>query len=347
MNSLKKIIIFLVISFKMLLYIINTTITNNSLIFIIYVLFIVALSLPFIFRITFTKESFLKIMLILLVSFIMFFLYKEDNVFLYSILGLILINEDRKEIIKNVFFSLLIIFSITLLLGLVGILPNTDAIRNIDGVIQIRYSLGFSNANAAFSYFIPMLLAGTYLYRKNYLFNFIMFIVILFIYFNTRCRTGFYSALLILLFNMFDMKRIFKKGNIMFIVFFCISLLLAFLFGSTKYNFINEALSYRPWYSYQFLKEGISIWGMGVSSKIILDNLYLRLLANYSIFGVILYYFIYSKGSKLCFDDSLINNLTFFFLLYNILEAITAGNFIIIIFLKEIFKSFGVVYEED
>ena len=94
MNSLKKIIIFLVISFKMLLYIINTTITNNSLIFIIYVLFIVALSLPFIFRITFTKESFLKIMLILLVSFIMFFLYKEDNVFLYSILGLILINED-------------------------------------------------------------------------------------------------------------------------------------------------------------------------------------------------------------------------------------------------------------
>ena len=86
---------------------------------------------------------------------------------------------------------------------------------------------------------------------------------------------------------------------------------------------------------------------MGVSSKIILDNLYLRLLANYSIFGVILYYFIYSKGSKLCFDDSLINNLTFFFLLYNILEAITAGNFIIIIFLKEIFKSFGVVYEED
>ena len=347
MSNLKKIIIFLIVSFKLLLYIINSTISNNSLLIVMYILLIFGLSLPFILKIKFTKESFIKIILILLTTFIMFFLYKEDNIFLYSLLGLILINEDNNDIIKVIFSSLLFMFISTLLLGFIGILPNTDVIRNVDSAIQIRYSLGFANANAPFAYFIPIVLSGIYLYKKNKLFNFIMLLISFFIYYYTKCRTGFYLVILIIIFNMLNIKNILKKGNIVFTLFFTISILLALLFGTTKYNFVNELLSYRPWYSYEFLKEGISIWGMGIPKNIILDNLYLRLLANYSIFGVIIYYYIYNKGSKLCVKDNMLIFALFFFSLYNIFEAMTIGNFVIIIFLKEIFNSFGVVYEKD
>jgi len=347
MSNLKKIIIFLIVSFKLLLYIINNTISNNSLLIVMYILLVIALSLPFILKIKFTKESFIKIMLILLITFIMFFLYKEDNIFLYSILGIILIDEDNKDIIKVIFLSLSTMFSITLLLGFIGILPNTDVIRNVDGVIQTRYSLGFSNANAAFSYFIPIVLSGIYLYKNNKPFNIIMLLISLFIYHYTKCRTGFYLVILALTFNMINLKTGIKKGNTIFMIFFITSVLLALLFGRTKYNFVNELLSYRPWYSYQFLKEGISIWGMGIPKNIILDNLYLRLLANYSIFGVVIYYYIYNRGSKLCIKDNMLIFAFFFFLLYNVFESMTIGNFVIIIFLKEIFNSFGVVYEKD
>ena len=347
MNNLKKLIIFLIVSFKLLLYIINSTISNSTLLFIMYILLIFVLSLPFILKIKFTKHSFIKIMLILITTFIMFYLYKEDNIFLYSLLALILIDEDNKNIVKVIFTSLVLIFCITLFLGLIGILPNTDVIRNVDGAIQVRYSLGFSNANAAFSYFIPVVLSGVYLYKKNKLFNFIMLLISLFIYHYTKCRTGFYLVILIILFNMLSIKNIFKKGNILFVIFFIASILLALLFGTTKYNFINELLSYRPWFSYQFLKEGITIWGTGIPKNIILDNLYLRLLANYSIFGIAIYYYIYNKGSKLCNKDNMLIYALFFFSLYNIFEAMTIGNFVLIIFLKEIFNSFGVTYEKD
>lgn len=347
MDILKKIVIFLIISFKLLLYIVNKTISSSSLLIILYILFIIILSLPFILRIKFTKESFIKISLILLVSFIMFFLYKEDNIFLYSLLGLILIDEDNKDIIKIIFSSLLIIFSITLILGIIGILPNNDVIRTVDGVAQIRSSLGFSNANAVFAYFIPIVLSGIYLYKKNKLFNFMVLIISFILYYYTKCRTGFYLVLLSLIFNIFNSGKTIKKSNIFFIAFFIISILLAVLFGITKYNYVNELLSYRPWFSYQFLKEGIFIWGMGVPENIILDNLYLRLLANYSIVGVFLYLYIYNKGSKICKKDNMLIYVLFFFLLYNVFEAITVGNFVLIIFLKEIFNSFGVVYEKN
>ena len=72
---------------------------------------------------------------------------------------------------------------------------------------------------------------------------------------------------------------------------------------------------------------------MGVPKNIILDNLYLRLLANYSIYGVVIYYYIYNKGSKLCIKDSMLIYTLFFFSLYNIFEAMTIGNFVIIVFL--------------
>lgn len=162
------------------------------------------------------------------------------------------------------------------------------------------------------------------------------------------CRTGFYLSVIIIFINLFIKNIDYKKFNKnIFMICFVISILLALFFGTTKYNTINELLSFRPWFCYQFLKLGISKWGLGIPDNIILDNLFFKLLANYSIFGIILYYYIYKNGRKICSKDKYLLYAMIFFSIYNIFEAMTIGNFVLIIFLKEIIKSYGVYYEED
>lgn len=348
MDWLKRIIIFLIISFKLLLYIINTTISNSSIIVYLYLFVIALLSFKYIINIKFDKSSFLKILLIIVISFIIFFMHKDDNIFLYSLLGLVLINEDNKEIIKTIFVSLVIIFILTIILGMVNILPITEAYRTIEGEAQVRTSLGFPNANAAFAYFIPIVLSGIYLFKKDWRFNIGALVSAIIIYSFTKCRTGFYLVIILLMFNFLKKKEIsYKFSKNSFIVCFIISILLAFFFGTTKYNSINELLSFRPWYFNQFLNQGVFAWGLGIPENLILDNLYFKLLANYSIVGFCLYYYIYKLGSKLCIKDNKIFIAMIFFNVYNILEAMTIGNFVLIIFIKEIFQSYGVNYEKN
>lgn len=348
MNRLKKIIVFLVIAFKLLLYIVNCVISTNSLITMMYLFLICILSLPFLFKLKFTRESFIKILIIFIVSFIIFYAYKEDNIFLYSLLGLILIDEDNNEIVKVIFKSLSMVFILTILLGILNVIPISESYRTIDGESQIRTSLGFPNANAAFAYFVPIVLSGMYLFKNNKLFSIIAIIIAITIYRFTMCRTGFYLSVIIIFINLFIKNIDYKKFNKnIFMICFIISILLALFFGTTKYNTINELLSFRPWFCYQFLKLGISKWGHGIPDNIILDNLFFKLLANYSIFGIILYYYIYKNGRKICSKDKYLLYAMIFFSIYNIFEAMTIGNFVLIIFLKEIIKSYGVYYEED
>lgn len=348
MDWLKKIIIFLIISFKLSLYILNTTISSSPFIAYIYVLIILLLSLKYIITINFDKKSFLKAIPIICISFIMFFIYKEDNIFLYSLLGLLLINEDNKEIIKTIFISLIIISLLTIILGEFNILPIIESYRTIEEETQIRISLGFPNANAVFAYFIPIVLSGIYLFKNNWKFNTSLLICSGIIYEFTKCRTGFYLVLLILFFNLLDKGKLnYKLLKNSFIICFIVSILLALLFGTTQNNIINELLSYRPWYAYQFLKQGIFKWGSGIPQNLILDNLYFKILANYSIVGFFLYYYIHKVGSKLLIEDRYLFIAMIFFNIYNIFEAITIGNFVLIIFLKEIFNSYGVHYEKN
>lgn len=85
----------------------------------------------------------------------------------------------------------------------------------------------------------------------------------------------------------------------------------------------------------------------GIPQNLILDNLYLRLLANYGIIGFGLYYYIFNKGFKLCKENKELIFSSFFFLFYGIFEAVTVGNFVIVIFLNEIFKSYRSDYEKS
>ena len=341
MDILKKIIIFMVVTFKLFIYIINQTICDNSLVAYIYLIVIFLLSIPFILKLSFNKSSFIKTFVVLFISFIMFAIYREDNIFLYSIVALLTMENDDREVVKTFFYSSIIICIVTILLGSTGVLPMNDSYRTIDGKVDVRMSLGFPNANALFSHALPIVLAGIYLYDKKPVFNIIALITTTILFYFCKSRTGYYLTLLVIIINLFPCKKIISKiSKKSFLYFFIISILLAVLFGSTKYNEINILLSGRPWYYLNFLKMGPLVWGCGIPNNLILDNLYLKLLANYHIVGFGLYYYIFYKGSKLLSSDSKLLFSSFFLLLYGIFESVTVVNFVIVIFLKYIFKSY-------
>lgn len=348
MDLLKKIVIFMVVAFKLLIYIINETITTSSIVVYGYLLIMFALSLPSILKIKFNKNSFIKIVLILSISLFMFLILREDNIFLYALVALITMNEDTSEIVKMFFYSTCTIYIITILFGYFGILPTSEAYRTIEGNTEVRISLGFPNANAVFTYFIPLLLEGVYLYKDKIKFNIIITIIATILFLFSKSRTGYYLTLLIIFCNLTNLKKlIYQNSKNSFLFFFIISILLGVLFGASKSNYINNLLSYRPWFSFEFLKLGPFAFGKGVPENLILDNLYLRLLANYGIIGVLLYYYIFFKGSKILREDRSLLFSSFFFLFYGVFEAVTVSNFVIVIFLKEIFKSYRSSYEES
>ena len=94
MDILKKVIIFMVVTFILFIYIINQTIWNSSLVAYLYLIVIFLLSIPFILKLSFNKSSFIKTFLILFISFIMFAVYREDNIFLYSIVALLTMENN-------------------------------------------------------------------------------------------------------------------------------------------------------------------------------------------------------------------------------------------------------------
>lgn len=348
MNILKKIIIFMVVSFKLLVYIINQTISASSLVAYLYVIVVFLLALPYLLNIKFNKESFCKTALIFIISFLMFAIFKEDNIFLYALVALISIDTDNKEIIKTFFYSGIIIYLLTIILGQVGILPIDEVYRTIDGDSQIRTSLGFPNANSVFTYFVPIVLAGLYLFDKKVIYNILVIILATILFSFCKSRTGYYLTILLVIVNLFPKKTfILKLKDNQFIFFTIISFLLAICYGNTKYNSVNLMLSGRPWYYLNFIKQGIFGWGHGVSENLILDNLYLRILANYSLIGFSLYYYIFNKGSKICKDNEKLLFSLFIMLLYGVFEAVTVVNFVITIFLKEIFAECGCEYEKN
>lgn len=268
MDLSKRIIIFMVVAFKQLIYIIDETITTSPIIIYGYLLFIIALSLPNILKIKFNKNSFIKVTIIFGISFFMFCIFKEDNVFLYSLLAIITLDEDTDKIVKEFYRSLCIIYLMTIALGYLGILPLNNSYRTIEGTTETRFSLGFANVNAVFTYFIPLFLAGNYLYKNKTKFNIVMVIIATILFVFSRSRTGYYLVLLIICCNILKKQNlVLKIVKNQFLFFFVISVLLALIFGRSKSNYINELLSYRPWYYLNFIKLTPIVWGKRYTSK--------------------------------------------------------------------------------
>lgn len=352
MDIIQKFIIFMVVTFKLQIYIINQTISSNPLITYMYVFLIFLLALPYILKIDFNKNSFIKTFVILFIAFVMFIVLREDNIFLYAIVALLAMDADDKEIVKTFFWSGVIVFAVTILLGNIGVLPISEAYRTLEGETDIRVSLGFPNANAVFTYFVPIVLAGLYLFDKKKMkivYCIIALVIATILFDSCKSRAGYYLVITIIILNLFSKNKFINKLSYHQFAFFGIcSIILAFLYGGTIYNDVNLALSGRPYYYLQFLKLGPLAWGMGIPDNLIIDNLFLKILANYGVIGFGLYFYIFNKGLSLAKDNKFILFASFMLLLYGIFESVTVVNFVIVLLLKRIFINFrGNSYGKD
>ncbi len=340
--NFKKIILFLSLAFKLLTYIIKTTVSTSSIITYLYLLIIFLLSLPYFLTKKFDTKKFLIYMSIFLFSLSILIFIEDDNLLFFTLIAILYEDEDKQKLVKSFFHISLFMYIAVLVLGILNILPNNVLIRNIDGEIQERISLGFPNPNAVFMYFIPIVLSGYYITNKKFVFNIIVLILSFILYYYTQCRTGLLVIIIFAILSLFkDIKFLRKNSKFLFIAMTIFSILFAIIFGQEKSNLINELLSSRPYLMNYYIEKGqiFSLFGKGLIDGKVLDNFYIMALVKYGFFGYFIYAYIYTKGYSFFKNDYKLTVCFIIFLIYYFCEATIPYNFVITLFLIEILKN--------
>lgn len=337
----KQLIILIALSFRFVPIFYSSSYLNYLLIIILFLLTILN-----ILKLKLPRDKFFTMVTLLLLSLLIFIVYREDNLFIYYVTALAFLKGKDNIIIKKFLIISLCLFSLILVSGKLSIINVIEGGRYIDGETIVRNSLGFGNINSAFVYYLGIIF-GLYYFLHNHKFKLLLLYVpttlmALYMYRETDCRTGFYIYLLFVVVSLIYNKKLnnyFKRIVPYLFVFFTIfSFLLAIIYGTTMSNEVNSLLSGRPYFSYYYIKnfKFISLVGTGVVGHYVLDNYYLSLLVKSGIVGYITYLYVFTKSSKIISDNYAYSLVILFTLIYGILECGLYGNFIYIIMLKNI-----------
>ena len=345
-KMINRIVIVLCIIYKMFAYVSSSLLPMNNVINKVLFFTIIILSLYTLLNNEFNKKSFIFMIITLVLSLIMFFVNQGDNLIFYILIALVSKEFSDDKIVKYFFFGGLVCYIVIYLLGYTGFIKSTEVYRTIAHESVTRNSLGFANANAVFTTFVPITYALLYLITSKKVFiiyNIIFLLIAIYLFNESQSRTGFYMFIFTSLIYYLPKLKIINKYN--FLHCFIITIAITLLFGQNKYNFVSTILSYRPYYFYFYLKEGIFMLGKGVIDNMVLDNFYLGLLSYYHIVGFIIYGIIYYYGTKLS-DNYKLNLISFSFLVYGIFEYIVPFNFVIVLFYRKIINHLrGIEYE--
>ncbi len=340
------ILVFLCILLKYLItYGISKSVLYAFLIFLIIFLIID------IYKKKIRKNEFIKIIILLSISAYMVILYQDVNFLISLIMAVICIRKDNKNYVKKFLIFSILLYSMTIVLYYIGILESKNLIRLTEDGIVTRYSLGFNHPNEVFLFFIPIALAGYYLYSEKKSFYIIIFIVATILYKLSYSRTGYIVVLFILLIHiLYKMKNV-KIGinkvlPYMFFIFTIISIGVAIIYGNNNSNYISTALSGRPYYWNYYIENGsiLSLLGGNSVNGWNLDNLYIYLLVELGIIGYIVYSLIYYKSLKQLKTkkDNKLLLIIFIFMIYGLTEMnviIGSINFAFAIQLKSIIEN--------
>lgn len=323
-----------------------------------YVFFVISILLS-IFNIvlhTYNKKELRNIFLFFLLSVIICYSTNEID-FIYSfILAIVFMKEDKGDylFIKYFVISAVVLFSITIILGKLGIISTFTGLRRVNGVVIERNSLGFEHVNAVFKNFFPICLGGYILCysksdRKKAILYLLMSIIGFILYKATNCRTGYYVILLIIPLDIL-MNRVLKKFDFKisiyyFIIFTIISIIVSFVYGKSN-NAINVLLSDRPIFNYRLLTES-QITIFGDLNKGIVDNTYLWLIYHSGFIVFISYLLIYMFSVKKMFRNRVFLLPLFLFCLYSMLEHLDFYNynFLLILELMSLMKNNNISYK--
>lgn len=267
-----------------------------------------------------------KIMIIAIGIITMYTSYitKDYNVFLTFLLMTSLKSINLRDILKKIiiFFTImLLVHIIVYTLMLIFDSPNIELYYTSDG--EERYNLGLGHPNYASLIMFIVYMAFVYLNynKKNLALEYIIgIIIIIIINFTTKSRTTMISIpiFMFLIYISRSGKNIFKNmikicAKYIFIIF-SIGIII-FLTSNSKYTKndqkLDQIVSGRIWNMKKgFREDGISYLGHYIDRKddrIILDNVYAKIIINYGIvYLFILSYLLVSNSKKMTDKDNAI-----------------------------------------
>lgn len=295
LSTLQFLEIFLIVLYK---YFLVYNFRNNLILYSLILLSgITCLVILFNKRKMIKRNDFIIFCILSLLSLGTIIVLKSVNFVFPLMIAISFYNESPKKIAKMFFWTLSIGFVMTLILNCVNILPDKNLSRLINGVITIRYGLGFVNTAFVMLYYIHICLAYYcgYGYSKKCLLMTLFFGLILFYLCNSR--TGLISLLAfetLIIFNQY-----FKISKKIFSIFtpamFSAIMILVIIFIVISVNFdmseMNAFLTGRINFITDFYEKGYFATWFGVTEKLTtpLDIYYLYPLIKLGIIGCLVF----------------------------------------------------------
>lgn len=294
-NSLQFLEIFLIVIYK---YFLAYNFRNNLILYSLILLSgFTCLIILFNKRKIIKRRDFIVFCGLSLLSLGTIYILKSVNFVFPLMIAISFYNEDPRKIAKMFFWSLSICFVMTLILNCVNILPDKNLSRLINGVITIRYGLGFMNTAFVMLYYIPICLAYYYGYgySKKCVIMTLFFGLILFYLCNSR--TGIISlvAFEVLIIANEKFKFVKKAASFFTPSMFTIIMALVISFTIISVNIdmtkVNDFLTGRINFNIEFYKNGYfsTLFGVTEKLKLPLDIYYLYPLVRLGIIGCIIF----------------------------------------------------------
>lgn len=319
--------------------------------------------------INYSRKSFYVYIAFLIFIFIYWITTSDVNLLLIFAFILIIGADgiEFKTILKLLFYSQIICYSILLVLNLSGIIEVNyimDSIHN-----TIRYTLGFLHPNSAMNHYFVILTYYLVLYYDKIMIKeiIIIFLITLVLYNFTDSRTGLICTLLLIIlmvyqkyFNIKYMKKmILILSQYIFPAIFVFSI---FIFIGLEYTecpifeVINSLVSNRfSLASYLFDNYQINLFGHNLmlgnvfgayvnNSVAVVDNFYFYILFNFGVSSILIVSYFTYKIAKFnrTNNNSLLNGIMIIYCIYFIFEKVFMNIILCfpLLLLIEIYKIF-------
>ena len=274
-----------------------------------------------------TKKQIKIFILLLGVSIITTIIAKDPNYILPFLLAFSLKDMEQKSILKQFLIVYIFFFILTILMGYMGIL-TTKRFTKYDpeqGIVE-RKTLGYLNPNTPFVFWFGIILA-LYSYKGKLNNKIILIGLSLFLYYETKCRTGLIVTILFIVTNKFVEKALKNKFleklvKYSFIILTIISIIIATRFGIEYDNSIDRLLSHRPWMWNLYLTQGIQPFGITLGDYPV-DNWMLNILIDQGWIIYIIYAITFYKAFDILLKnkDYKMSVVLLFTLIYGMSEA--------------------------
>lgn len=209
--------------------------------------------------------------------------------------------------LKVVFVARVIGFIGTILLAILGIIPNAPVIMWRAGSMILRYGWGFEHPNLLHGSFALLVILGIYLaYDKlNLIFLISICLLNYLVYTVSLSRTGFLLVnFLILCFFVVKYLKSFRAiffwlvPKIQYLLLGGTLLLAIPLYSTPLVRVLDNMLTGRLYYSNQQLTSGISLFGKVLGKEILYDNSYSMMLSLYGVVISIIFFWCYHATAK-------------------------------------------------